>query len=66
MEFFQMAAVLVILTWTWYRFTQCCACCGTKIQHHDYMGNGKIRYRLKGTQRPVCRACGNNNPDMVD
>lgn len=43
-----------------------CSMCHSKFIHSDYMSNGRIRFRKKGTNMPVCRRCAILHPDKVD
>lgn len=57
---------ITLLAFTYWIAQSYCSFCKNKLQRHDYMANGKVRYRRKGTEWPVCRCCGRGNPNLVD
>lgn len=58
-------AIVLITSFTWF-INNHCIFCKRRITFADYMGNGRIRYRKKGTQLPVCRCCGQANQGDVE
>jgi len=61
-----IAVTAILLMAFWYHANYYCALCYIQLTARDYMSNGRIRYRKRGTQLPVCRCCGSNNPKEVD
>lgn len=65
MESIILIAAIAVMAFMWF-IQNHCVFCKRMITFQDYMGNGRIRYRKKGTQFPVCRCCGQNHPGEVE
>ncbi|CAL9969478.1 hypothetical protein VPHD148_0135 [Vibrio phage D148] len=57
MNMLTIVLVMAIMAFVWF-IQNHCFFCKRRITFADYMPNGRIRYRKKGTQYPVCRCCG--------
>lgn len=61
--FYALAFIIVIVA---YIKLYTCAICRKPISDRDRMFTGRVRYRLKNTDIPVCSKCGHNHGDKVE
>lgn len=57
---------VIISGWMLYRIHYFCSFCHRKLTPGDRMANGRIRFRRRGTNFPVCRCCAQHNPEDVE
>ena len=56
---------LLLISFTWY-ITNTCVFCKSVINEGDRTISGRVRWRKRGTQYPVCNSCGLNRRGEVD
>lgn len=63
MEFILVMCMLTVFT---IPMLTRCYFCKNQLNASDRMANGRIRYRAKGTNMPVCRCCAKYRRNEVE